>query len=123
MADNSKVTPGVIDVSKNELQRRLEAVKDKANWEWVEIPATDLFGDTHTGVSINFVKYEPEKDANGNFTGNPQKYFVDPEIASEIRRLLETRLRGDMRVLQPTQDKKMFEIMRKGGRAVPDLRG
>ena len=88
--------------------------EDKNNWEWVEIPDTDLFGEPHTGVSINFETFLPGK------------YFVSPEMASEIKRLLANRLRGDMRVLQPRQDTVMANIMSKSQLGAPvnsDLRG
>ena len=80
---------------------------DTSNWEWVEVPEEDLFGEKHTGVHINFEGF------------GPGKHFVDPEKATEIRRLLANRLRGDMRILQPNQDKKMFEIMERNGKAAP----
>jgi hypothetical protein len=83
-------------------------VVDKSNWEWVTVPEEDLFGEEHTGVSINFNQY------------GPGKHFVDPESAGEIRRLLDLRLRGDMRVLQPGRDKKMEEIMSRNGKRVPN---
>lgn len=88
--------------------------EDKNNWEWVEIPDTDLFGEPHTGVSINFNQF------------GPGKYFVSPEMASEVKRLLANRLRGDMRVLQPRQDVVMARIMSKsqlGAPINPNLEG
>jgi hypothetical protein len=127
MADTLSKTAVAVDLPvakpKTELETRLEAAKDRANWEWVTIPGTDLFGETHTGVSINFTQYLPAKDEKGQFTGEEQRYFVDPETAFEIRRLLKLRLDGDMRVLSPAPDKAMFNIMRKAGRGVPDSRG
>lgn len=82
----------------------LKANADKENWEWVEVPDFDLFGEAHTGVSINFEQF------------GPGKYFVSPELGAEIRRLLFNRLRGDMRVMQPNQDVKMAQIMQRGGK-------
>lgn len=96
MADNSKQEIKAATV--------IAPVPDKSNWEWVEVPEEDLFGEPHTGVSINFEKF------------GPGKHFVDPEKANEIRRLLNNRLRSDMRILQPAQDKKMQEIMERGGK-------
>lgn len=87
---------------------------DKNNWEWVEVPDTDLFGEPHTGVSVNFNQF------------GPGKHFVSPEMASEVRRLLASRLRGDMRVLQPRQDVVMARIMSKTQLGAPvnsDLKG
>ena len=81
--------------------------KDTSKYEYVEVPETDLFGEEHTGVSINFRQF------------GPGKHFVDPETAGEMRKLLEARLRGDMRVLQPNRDKKMDEIMARNGKRAP----
>lgn len=92
----------------------LKANEDKALWEWVEIPDHDLFGEPHTGVSVNFQQFLPGR------------YFVSPEMASEVRRLLENRQRGDIRVLQPRQDVVMARIMSKsqlGAPINPNLEG
>lgn len=91
MADNSKAV----------------VAKDTSKYEYVEVPETDLFGEEHTGVSINFRQF------------GPGKHFVDPETAGEMRKLLDARLRGDMRVLQPNRDKKMDEIMARNGKRAP----
>lgn len=94
-----------------------EILKDNENqdkWEWVEIPDTDLFGEAHTGVSVNFEKFLPGK------------YFVSPEMAFEVKRLLANRVRGDIRVLQPKQDAVMARIMASsqlGAPVNPELRG
>jgi hypothetical protein len=95
-------------------QEVLKLNEDKNNWEWVEIPDTDLFGEEHTGVSINFEHF------------SPGKYFVSPEMASEVRRLLACRMCGDIRVLQPRQDAVMARIMAKsqlGAPVNPELKG
>jgi hypothetical protein len=76
-----------------------KANADKSKWEWVEVPDNDIFGEEHTGVSINFEHF------------GPGKYFVSPEMAFEIKRLLDNRMRGDIRVLQPNKDVKMAQIM------------
>lgn len=80
---------------------------DESQWQWVEIPDHDLFGEAHTGVSVNFDKF------------TPGKYYVSPELASELKRLLQNRLEGDMRVLQPRQDMKMAQIMRNSQLGAP----
>jgi len=85
----------------------LKANEDKANWEWVEVPDTDLFGEAHTGVSVNFEQFLPGK------------YYVSPEMASEVKRLLANRVRGDIRVLQPRQDVVMARIMAKSQLGAP----
>jgi hypothetical protein len=92
----------------------LKANENKDLWEWVEIPDTDLFGEDHTGVSVNFEQFLPGK------------HFVSPEMATEVRRLLANRMRGDIRVLQPRQDQVMARIMAKsqlGAPVNPELRG
>lgn len=85
----------------------LKANDDKSLWEWVEIPDHDLFGEPHTGVSVNFDTFLPGK------------YFVSPEMAAEVKRLLENRQRGDIRVLQPRQDVVMARIMAKSQLGAP----
>jgi hypothetical protein len=77
---------------------------DKSNWEYVEVPETDIFDKPFDGVSINFIPY------------NSGKHFVEPEIAGEIRRLLSARMKADMRILRPTTDKKALEIMARSGK-------
>lgn len=110
MAD---ITPVVA----KKLTRREEILKeneDKANWEYVEVPATDIFDSRHCGVSINFEHYGPET-VDGQYTGKPGKYFVCPEAAGEIRRLLQNKMRGDIRILQPKRDQVAIEIMNRNG--------
>lgn len=117
-ADNSKpavstpLTPAE-RVAKAEAER-VAVNSNQDNWEWVEIPATDLFGDVNNGVSINFTKYLPDLDEEGKPTGKPGRHFVNPEIAKEIRRLLQVKIAAEMRILQPGQDKKMQQIMARG---------
>ena len=82
---------------------------DKSTWEWVEVPEVDLFDKPFGSIQINFTDYAPGK------------HFVNPELAGEIRRLLKQRQAGDIRVLRPTQDKKMQEIMARSGKAVPQF--
>lgn len=81
--------------------------QDKSQWEWVEIPDTDLFGEPHTGVSVNFEKFLPGR------------YHVSPEMAFEIKRLIANRQRGDIRVLQPRQDVVMAQIMSRSQLGAP----
>jgi hypothetical protein len=85
----------------------LKANEDQDNWVWVEIPDTDLFGEPHTGVSINFNQFLPGK------------YFVSPEMGAEVQKLLASRMRGDIRVLQPRQDAVMARIMSKSQLGAP----
>jgi hypothetical protein len=108
MADQyavSKVEPvhKVADMSPVSTREELAGL-DKSRYEWVEVPETDLFGEVHTGVSINFEQF------------GPGRHYLDPERAAEVRRLVNNRLRSDMRVLQPNRDKKMEEIRARNGR-------
>ena len=80
---------------------------DKSTFEYVEVPNEDLFDKPFGDVQINFTSY------------GPGKHFVDPVTAGEIRRLLKQRQQGDLRILRPTQDKKMAEIMNRNGKAAP----
>jgi hypothetical protein len=110
----SKTVGRVEPTSELSAQEITKANEDKANWRWVEVPDTDLFGEPHTGVSVNFHAFPPGK------------YFVSPEMANEVTRLLQNRLRGDMRVLQPRQDVVMARVMAKSQLGAPvnaELRG
>lgn len=92
----------------------LKANEDEKNFQWVEVPDHDLFGEDHTGVSVNFDMF------------TPGKYFVSPELAGEINRLLVNRELGDRRVLQPKQDVRMAQVMsrhRLGAAVNPNLVG
>jgi hypothetical protein len=92
----------------------IKANENQALWEWVEIPDNDIFGEPHTGVSVNFEQFLPGK------------HYVSPEMAHEIKRLLDNRMRGDIRVLQPRQDAVMARIMAKsqlGAPVNPELKG
>ena len=87
---------------------------DKSTWEYVEVPETDLFDKPFGSIQINFTDY------------GPGKHFVSAELAGEIRRLLKQRQQGDVRILRPTQDKKMQEIMARTGKTPvynPDMSG
>jgi len=126
MADNSTAVNKVQTVAEKlqtktqkgaeALAARLALNNDESQWEVVVVPATDLFGEPHSGVSINFERFDPDKDEQGRHTGKEGRYKVDPEKATEIRRLLQQHLQAQMRILQPGQDKKMGEIMRRGGK-------
>lgn len=90
---------GQISVPKTDAEQILERNKDKSNWEWVEVPEEDLYGKPFGFISINFRKFPSGK------------HFVDPETAGEMKRLLHNRFQGDVRVMQPGQDKRAVEFM------------
>jgi hypothetical protein len=93
-----------------------KAEVDKSTWEWVTVPAKDLFGDSHTGVSINFRKFTPKLDEEGQPTGEEGKYFVDPDSASEVRRLLAQYHQAQMRIMQRQPDLAMAKVMNRGSK-------
>ena len=93
-----------------------KAEVDKSNWEWVTVPAKDLFGDAHTGVSINFEKFGPELDEEGQPTGKPGKYFIDPVKAETVRKLLDQYHVVQMRIMQRQPDLEMAKVMNRGSK-------
>lgn len=66
---------------------------DRGKWEWVPFPDVDIFDKPHQPVSINGIKFE-----RGN------RYFMPPDWATELRKLLATGHRADMRLMQSTPD-------------------
>jgi hypothetical protein len=81
----------------------VNAAIDKSNWEYITVPDEDIFGDKHSGFSINFEHF------------GPGTHYVDPEKAKTLKVLLANRMRSDIRILQPNQDKKMLEVMERNG--------
>src|SRR5208282_2365070 len=89
MADNG--TPGTpVKIAAREAARKSKEAKqeaarqahyafvdDETNWEWVEIPETDLFDKPYGYIGLNTETY------------GPGKHFVDPDIASELKRIIE----------------------------------
>lgn len=82
---------------------------DTSNYEWVDVPVEDLFGKPFGFVSINFEEFH---------TG---RHFVNPEKATEIRRLVTNRQRSDMRVLQPNRDKEYEATMARHGKPAANM--
>lgn len=70
-----------------------EGVVDRTNWQYVEIPDVDIFDKPFQGLSINGYKFE-----RGN------KYFVAPEVAQEIARIIKVNEKADRRILQSHPD-------------------
>jgi len=81
-----------------------EFVANEENWEYVDIPETDLFDQPFGYISINLEQY------------GPGRHFVDPDVAGELRRILKVRTQSDLRIYRPTADKKMLEIMARQGK-------
>lgn len=79
--------------------------KDKSKWEWVSMPETDIFDKPQQKASINGIDFE-----RGN------RYFMPPDWATELRRIIKTTMRADMRIMQATPDvKSVRETPAQGG--------
>lgn len=76
---------------------------DKSNWEYVNIPALDLYDQPHPGVGINFKHY------------GPGKHLVSPEIAGEISERMRVFDRYQLRLMRPTADRKAIEVTSREG--------
>lgn len=68
---------------------------DKGKWEWVVFPEVDIFDKPHQPASLNGFKFE-----------RGSRYFCPPDVAAELRRLIATALKADMRLMQSTPDLK-----------------
>jgi hypothetical protein len=80
--------------------------EDESNWVYVRIPEKDLFDKPFGNISLNLIEY-------GSGT-----HFVRPDVGKQLSEILASRYHADMRILRPTADKKMLEIMARSGRAV-----
>lgn len=72
--------------------------EDKSLWEWVPFPEFDIFDKPHQPVSINGIRFE-----RGN------RYFLPKEWAEDLRTLLATGHKADMRLMQSTPDLKAVQ--------------
>lgn len=77
---------------------------DRSNWEYITIPEFDLFDKPFQGASLNGYKFERGKT-----------YFVEPEVAKEVRRILAVAQKADMRILQSHPDVKAVADQQRGG--------
>jgi hypothetical protein len=75
-----------------------EQLKDKSNWEYVEIPEKDVLDFEYPSVAINRDRFYAGK-----------KYFVPPIIAEEIRRIIKVNDYQTRRILSPRIDKKALQ--------------
>ena len=78
-----------------------EQLKDKSNWEYVEIPEKDVLDFEYPSVAINRDRFYAGK-----------KYFVPPIIAEEIRRIMKVNDRQTRRILSPKPDVKALEDLK-----------
>ena len=72
---------------------------DTKNWEYVTCPNADLFEKNWQGASINQFKFEGGKT-----------YFMPPDFATELRRIIATNQRADLRILQSHPDVKSVAL-------------
>ena len=79
-------------------------VVDKSSWEYVEIPEKDLLGQVHCDVTLNRDVFEAG-----------QKYFVSPEVAGEVKRMLRAKEIEDIRLYRPDAHQKSLKEASRGG--------
>jgi hypothetical protein len=77
---------------------------DRSNWEYISIPETDIFDKPFQGCGLNGYKFERGK-----------RYFVAPEVAAEINRLLQVSQKADLRILQSHPDVRAVNDQQRGG--------
>lgn len=70
--------------------------------EWVDIPLTDMYDHPHPKVQINKHEFYP---------GN--RYKLEPVLAGEVKRILESKRIADIRLLRPRKDYKTIEQVEK----------
>lgn len=80
---------------------------DRSNWEYVTIPTVDIFDKPFQGASLNGYKFERGKT-----------YFVEPEVAAEVRRILAMAQKADMRILQSAPDVRAVNDQQREGTQV-----
>lgn len=68
---------------------------DTSNWEYVSLPEKDLFDKPFQGAAINDYRFEHGKT-----------YFMPPDWAAELRRILAAAQKADIRLMQSTPDVK-----------------
>ena len=80
------------------------ATIDRTNWEYVTIPEADIFQKPFQGIGLNGYKFE-----------RGQRYFVAPDVAAELRRLLEVAARADRRIFESHPDVGKLPYGQNGG--------
>lgn len=78
-----------------------EQLKDKSNWEYVEIPEKDVLDFEYPTLAINRDRFE-----------HGRKYFVPPIIAEELRRIMKVNDRQTRRILSPKPDAKALQDLK-----------
>ena len=95
MADNRPSTDNEVEV----LRINKAGKDDTKNWEYVTCPSADLFEKNWQGASINQFKFVGGKT-----------YFMPPDFANELRRIIATNQKADLRILQSHPDVKSINI-------------
>ena len=95
MADNIEAQSKDVEV----LKVNKTGKDDTKNWEYVTCPSADLFEKTWQGASINQYKFVGGKT-----------YFMPPDFAAELRRIIATNQRADLRILQSHPDVKSVAL-------------
>ena len=80
-----------------------EQLKDRSNWEYVEVPARDILDYEYPTLAINRDRFEAGK-----------KYFVPPIIAEELRRIMKVNDIQTRRILSPKIDTKALTDLNEG---------
>lgn len=71
-------------------------------YEYVTIPARDLFDMPHPNIQINETKY------------GPGKHYVTKQVADVLKDRLEEYERGNVRLMRPVRDHKAENLMQRG---------
>jgi hypothetical protein len=95
MADNISAPDSNVEV----LRVSKTGKDDTKNWEYVTCPSSDMFEKTWQGASINQYKFVGGKT-----------YFMPPDFAAELRRIIAVNQRADLRILQSHPDVKSVAL-------------
>jgi hypothetical protein len=96
--------PKVDPISHHRIPEPAPKEVDRSNWEYVSIPEIDIFDKPFQGCSLNGYKFERGKT-----------YFVEPDVAKEINRILKMAEKADLRILQSHPDVKAVNDQQRSG--------
>ena len=89
-----------------------EQLKDKSDWQYVEVPAKDVLDFEYPSLAINRDRFYAGK-----------KYFVPPIIAEELRRIMKVNDRQTRRILSPKPDAKALQDLKENSAISKQLGG
>ena len=89
----------------NRIENRGEWSTDKSKFEWIEIPARDMYDHAYPTIRINAENFESGK-----------RHFVPPEVAGELRRIMDRFEVDSRRLLLPTPNKSAQRVADGEGR-------